>query len=412
MLGTMDLATVLTLLTGLAVGLGLGALVGLLWGRLRSTSDDAPVLEQRAMEQRVLEQGAADRAVVQEGLARLGDQLRDLAHERAAWQGQLHAQVEHMRHTTDDLRRETRSLATALRKPQVRGRWGELHLRRAVELAGLVDRCDFSEQVRLDDGAQRPDLVVHLAGGRSVVVDAKVPLDAFLDATSAEDDEARDAHLRRHARQLRTHADALASKRYWRSLPGTPEFVVLFVPAESFLSAALEADGSLLEHAADQRVVLATPTTLIALLRTVAQGWTHEALADRAREIHELGRELHERLGTLGGHVDRLGRALGSAVASYNSAVGSLEGRVLVTARRFTELGLSAGDLGSPRQLEVSARSLAADELTGGGGGVVEPGVTDDFAALGDLATPYADQTSTTDPPEPDAPPARRARGA
>jgi len=365
----------LTWFAVLLVGLALGALLGVLWVRSRAAvHTDVAALEQRA----------ADQAVVRDGLDRLGDQLRDLAHERATWQGQLHEQVQQMRHTTDDLRRETRSLATALRKPQVRGRWGELHLRRAVELAGLVDRCDFDEQVALDGGALRPDLVVRLAGGRSIVVDAKVPLDAFLDASSAEDDDERDAHLRRHARQLRTHADALAGKRYWRALPDSPEFVVLFVPAEAFLSAALEADSELLEHAAARRVVLATPTTLIALLRTVAQGWTHEALADRAREIHELGRELHERLGTLGAHVDKLGRALGTAVTSYNSAVGCLEGRVLVTARRFGDLGLDEDTLASPRQLEISPRHVA-----------------EDFDALGEHADPFSEP-----------PTARRAQGA
>ena len=174
-----------------------------------------------------------------------------------------------MRLTAESLRRETAGLATALRRPQVRGRWGELHLRKAVELAGLVSRCDFDEQQTLADG-QRPDLVVHLAGGKHVVVDAKVPLEAFLDATSSDDDDAYSAALARHARQLRQHVDALAGKAYWRALPATPEFVVLFVPGDSFLSAALEAEPSLLEYAARRHVVLATPTTLIALLRTVA----------------------------------------------------------------------------------------------------------------------------------------------
>jgi DNA recombination protein RmuC len=253
------------------------------------------------------------------------------------------------------LQLETRSLSTALRKPQVRGRWGEMHLRRTVELAGLVDRCDFDEQVRLDEGAQRPDLVVNLVGGRRVVVDAKVPLDAYLDATSTDEAEARDAHLVRHARQLRTHVDALASKAYWRALPETPEFVVLFVPAESFLAAALETDPTLLEHAADRRVVLATPTTLIALLRTVAHGWSHEALAEQARDIHRLGRDLHTRLATLSGHLDRVGRSLNSAVGSYNQAMGSLESRVLVSARRFTELSVTDDDLPAPRPVTLRA---------------------------------------------------------
>lgn len=324
----------------LLVGLALGALLGVLWSRSR-TSFTA---------------GMVDQAEVMQGLDRLSDQMRDLDHQRATWQGQLNQQVLDMRLTAEGLRRETQSLSTALRKPQVRGRWGELHLRRAVELAGLVDRCDFSEQVRLDDGARRPDLVVHLVGGRRVVVDAKVPLDAYLDATSTDDEDARRDHLRRHVAQLRTHIDVLASKQYWRSLEESPEFVVLFVPAESFLAAALETDADLIEYAATRQVVLATPTTLIALLRTVAHGWSHETLADQAREIHRLGRELHERLTSMTGHLDQLGRSLNAAVGHYNTAIGSLDSRVLVSARRL-------GDLPAPRQVEAQTRSIAPAEL-------------------------------------------------
>jgi DNA recombination protein RmuC len=270
-----------------------------------------------------------------------------------------------MRHTTDTLRRETQSLSTALRRPQVRGRWGELHLRRTVELAGMVAHCDFTEQHQLAGGALRPDLVVHLAGGRQVVVDAKVPLDAFLDATAADEPDERDHHLARHATQLRAHVDTLGAKAYWRALPQAPEFVVLFVPAESFLSAALEADPALLEHAAARHVVLATPSTLIALLRTVAHGWSHERLASAAEEVQRLGRELHERLATMGGHVDRLGRSLDAAVTAYNQAVGSLEGRVLVSARRFRDLGVTDDELAGPRQVESVARAIGAAELAG-----------------------------------------------
>lgn len=350
----MDTVTALPLLITLVLGLALGAALGVLWARARQGAAQAPVL--------------AEAAVVREGLERLQHQLGELARDRASWQGRLAQQVEDVRHGTDLLRRETRSLSTALRKPQVRGRWGEMHLRRAVELAGLVDRCDFEEQVRLADGSLRPDVVVRLAGGRSVVVDAKVPLDAFLDATEAQEDpvagdtvaaqEERDHHLRRHAAQLRAHVEALASRRYWRALEGSPEFVVLFVPGESFLSAALDVDPRLLDDAAAQRVVLATPTTLIALLRTVALGWSHEALAERAADVHRLGCELHDRLGVLSGHLDSLGRSLTAAVGHFNSAVGSYESRVLVAARRFSEMAVTDEELAPVRQVERAARSV------------------------------------------------------
>jgi DNA recombination protein RmuC len=349
--------TVLSLLLVLSVGVLIGCVLGALWARSRP----AYVAGQgQAMVDRAL-----PHAEVMQGLDRLSDQLHDLEHARATWQGQLHQQVLDMRLTADGLRRETQTLATALRRPQVRGRWGELHLRRAVELAGMVDRCDFEEQVQLrsDDATLRPDLVVRLAGGRSVVVDAKVPLDAFLDATAgeaADDLDQRETHLARHARQLRTHVELLGSKRYWRSLPETPEFVVLFLPAESFLSAALEADGALLEHAAERGVVLATPTTLIALLRTVAHGWRHESLADQAREIHRVGRDLHERLGTMSGHLGKLGRSLDGAVAAYNQTVGSWESRVLVAARRFEELEVTDDRLERATNVETAPRPLGS----------------------------------------------------
>ena len=322
----------ITVLLCLVVGLALGGVVGVLWARSRPTYAG----------------GLVDQAEVMQGLDRLSDQMHHLDRQRAAWQGEFHEHV-------SALQRETHTLSTALRKPHVRGRWGELHLRRTVELAGLVDRCDFSEQVRLDGGALRPDLVVNLVGGRRIVVDAKVPLDAYLDATSTEETAERESHLVRHARQVRTHIDALASKAYWRALPETPEFVVLFVPAEPFLAAALETDPALLEHAADRRVVLASPTTLIALLRTVAHGWSHEALAEQARDIHLLGRDLHTRLATLSGHLDRVGRSLNSAVGNYNQAMGSLESRVLVSARRFNELSVTDDELPAPRPVTLRA---------------------------------------------------------
>jgi DNA recombination protein RmuC len=357
-----DAATTLSLLCVLLVGLLLGAAAGVLWSRSRAAGYDGPG-GARAREDG--ESRAAEAAVLRESLDRLHDQMRDMAQHGVSWQSQLKQQVEDVRHTTDTLRRETAGLATALRRPQVRGRWGEMHLRRVVELAGLVDRCDFTEQLTAtdDSGRVRPDLVVHLAGGKNVVVDAKVPLDAFLDATAVDDDEERKAHLARHARQLRQHVDSLAGKTYWRALAATPEFVVLFVPGESFLSAALEADPALLEYAADRMVVLSTPTTLIALLRTVAYAWTQQTVAEKTREIHDLGRELYDRLVSMSGHLDRLGRSLNGAVSAYNRAVGSLENRVLVSARRFGDLGVAGDELPAPGTVVDVPRQLTAAEL-------------------------------------------------
>jgi DNA recombination protein RmuC len=306
---------------------------------------------------------------VKESLDRFDARLRELEESRVALQSTLREQIDAVRLTGEALRKETGALATALRKPQVRGRWGELHLARAAELAGLVDHCDVSFQHTATttdgevDGVQRPDLVVHLAGGKHVVVDAKVPLEAFLDAAEAGDDATRSSRLEAHARQVRTHVDALAGKAYWRRLPATPEFVVLFMPGEAFLSHALEADPRLLEYAAERRVILATPSTLIALLRTVAYAWTEQALTHNAREVFELGRELYQRLGRMGRHLDRLGRSLSGAVGSYNEAVGSLETRVLVSARRLHELKVTSEELTSPAPVEQAVRPLAAAEL-------------------------------------------------
>ncbi|MBV9831989.1 MAG: DNA recombination protein RmuC [Marmoricola sp.] len=347
----MDTLPLLTLL----IGFLLGALAVLVWSR---RTGDPDVL-------RAIDARGDDQAVLRDGLDRLHERLVDVERQRASWQGELRQQVDEVRHSAEQLRRETGALSTALRKPHVRGQWGELHLRRAVELAGMVQHCDFDQQVHLDrgEGAQRPDLVVRLAGGRSVVVDAKVPLDAHLDALATDDPEEAAAHLRRHARQLRTHVDTLAGKAYWRALADAPEFVVLFVPAESFLAAALDADPGLLEHAASRDVVVATPTTLIALLRTIAHGWTTATLAERTREIHELGRELYARIGVLGGHLDKVGRSLKGAVEAYNGAVGSVESRVLVTARQFEDIGVAREPLAQPQFVDQVPRPLTAAEL-------------------------------------------------
>jgi len=338
--------------------LAIGVLVGVV-GREYAGRRGGATEAGRAQEQ------LRDSAIIRDGLDRLHERMRELEHQRVSWQSTLHQQVDEVRHSTDTLRRETTALASALRKPHVRGQWGELHLRRSIELAGMVAHCDFSEQVQLSgvDGPQRPDVVVHLAGGKSVVVDAKVPLAAYLDAVATDDPDEQRGHLAQHARQVRSHVDQLAGKSYWRALDHSPEFVVLFLPAESFLSAALEAEPGLLEHAAARNVVLATPTTLIALLRTVAHGWTTETLAERTREIHELGRDLYSRLGVVGRHLDKLGRSLKGSVEAYNSAVGSLESRVFVTARHFADVADLDDALPGPRPVEDVPRALTAAEL-------------------------------------------------
>jgi len=382
----------LTLALVLAVGLALGAVIGVLWSRSRPADDPAIA---------ALQQRAADQAVVQDGLDRLQDQLSDLAHDRTAWQAQLNQQVADMRHSTESLRRETTTLATALRKPQVRGQWGELHLRRTVELAGLVDHCDFAEQTRLDDGRLRPDLVVSLAGGRTIAVDAKAPLAAFLDLTGTDDPAEHDRALARLGEHVRKHVADLGSRRYWEALSGTPEFVVLFLPGEAILQAALQAVPDLVEQAAARNVVLATPSTLIALLRTVAQGWQHEVLNEQAQAVQRLGQDLHARLGSMAGHLDRVGRSLNASVTAWNQAMGSLEGRVLVSARRFAELGVTTEELAEPRQVEAVARSLAAPELA------VLDDVPDGLThRAGD---PTLDDLLEREQPSPAA---RRARGA
>jgi len=353
---TIFLLLALTLCAGVAAG-------GVVAVRLVARSRPTPAAE-------LLRARADDQAVIRAGLDELAERLTGLEHQRVSWQSQLHQQVEDVRHSTDSLRRETGSLATALRRPHVRGQWGELHLRRAVELAGLVDRCDFSEQltVNVDGRTLRPDLVVQLPGERCVVVDAKTPLEAYLDALAIDadlDPEGQRALLARHAAQVRRHVLDLSSKAYWEALPGAVDFVVLFVPSESCLAAALETAPGLLEEAARHNVVLASPTTLIALLRTIAHGWTSQALAEATREIHELGRELHGRLATMGGHLDRLGRSLKASVDAYNATLGSLESRVLVTARQFHDIGVGSEPLPSPTPVDLTPRPRTAAELLG-----------------------------------------------
>ncbi|WP_030441290.1 DNA recombination protein RmuC [Actinoplanes subtropicus] len=366
--------------------LAAGAAVGWLWARQRAAADiarlEATVQAHRDGEERLeqsmralsYESAAQSQEAVALAVAPLHDTLRryeqrvaQLERERVDAYAELREQVRQMGAVSGELRTETKQLVAALRAPQVRGRWGEHQLRRVVEAAGLLEHCDFAEQVTaVDDegGVVRPDLVVRLHGGRSVVVDAKAPLEGYLAAAEARDERTREASLDQHARHLRGHVDALSAKEYWAAFEPSPDFVVLFVPADPFLDAALRHDPTLMEHAFRRNVVLATPATLVAMLRTVAYSWRQEELARNALEVHALARELYARLATLGDHVGKLGTALGGAVTAYNKAVGSLESRVLVSARKLAEMGVSREEMPAPPQVEVAPRQPQAPELS------------------------------------------------
>jgi DNA recombination protein RmuC len=307
-------------------------------------------------------------APIAEQLGRVDTRLEHLDRDRVRTSSMLQEQLRGMLEAQERLRGETGALVAALRKPQARGRWGEMQLRNVVEMAGMVAYCDFAEQVTVhdEDRTLRPDLIVNMPGGKQVVVDAKAPLQAFLDTYEAGDEASREHHMREHARLLRDHIRKLSARSYWSQFRDAPDFVLLFLPGEHFYNAALEADPSLIQQGVDQQVLIATPTTLIALLRAVHFGWQQEKVAENAREISELGRELHTRIASVADHVQKLGKRLGGAVDAYNATVGSLETRVLVSARRFTEHGVVGHDkeIAPLEPVDRVPRAPQAPELT------------------------------------------------
>ncbi len=375
----------------LIVGLAVGAGAVLLWARARIAAQDiALAAEQQKLalveqshgqwEERLkaatgdallksqsslLELAGAQLAPIKETLTRFEAQARALEERRLGDVSRIGEQLKFVAEGQEKLRAETGSLVTALRAPHVRGRWGEMQLKRVVELAGMLDHCDFrlQESERNDEGKLlRPDLVVKLPGGKSIVVDAKVPIEAYLDAVNTDDADVKRAHLARHAAQVRDHIGKLGQKRYWQQFDPSPDFVVMFVD-EGLYRAALDQDASLFEAGADSGVIVASPATLIALLRTVAHTWQKETVAESARAISKLGRELYDRLGVFAGHFAKVGRGLETAVGAYNQAASSFETRLLVTARKFPEYGVTTDELEQTKQIERKPVVVSAPEV-------------------------------------------------
>ena len=304
---------------------------------------------------------------VKESLEKVDAKIQALETARAGAYSGLSEQLQQLIKNEKELRLETGKLVTALRAPNVRGRWGEMQLKRVVELAGMLDHCDFHEQVSesTEDGRLRPDMIVHLPGGVNIVVDAKAPLAAYLEALEATDEQVRVQKLNDHARHVQGHIASLSKKSYWEQFQPAPDFVILFLPGEAFYDAAREHDPTLIEAAANQRVVIATPSSLIALLRTIALGWRQEKLARNAEQISSLGKELYERLATLGIHFGKLGDRLDKAVEAYNASIGTLESRVLASARKFRDLGAANGEqeIAELAPIERKSRPVDREEL-------------------------------------------------
>jgi len=325
---------------------------------------------------------------IAESLKQVDEQVRELEKARAHAYGTLTSQVASLLDTQKALQAETGNLVKALREPQARGRWGELQLRRVIELAGMLDYCDFEEQVSVtnEDRRYRPDVVVKLPGGKNIVIDAKVPLTAYLAALEADDEFVRNARLSDHARQIKQHIDNLAGKAYWAQFQPTPEFVVLFLPGEVFFRAALDGDAELIEYGVGQKVIVASPTTLIALLKAVAYGWNQKNLAENAQKISETGSQLYERLCVMARHFENIGNRLSAAVDAYNSAVGSMQRSVFPVARKFAELNksLAAESLQEVGPVEKTSRQLDAPDWRDGDGdsGLLFPGEKADSAKI------------------------------